>query len=215
MTTVAIVDDHEIARQGVRQVLGQDQRITVVGEAGTGADGIRLIAELEPDVAIVDVRLGESSGIDLCRDIRLLAQGTRALVFTAYDDDRYVAAAARQGAGGFLLKGASGQELRQAVLDVAEGKPTFPRAGGGRPHGEQGSPPRSGRRLTVREIEVLRLMAQGYRNREISEAMGVSLKTVEVHAEHVYRKLGVSSRTQAVVAALRDEWLADALASEG
>lgn len=112
MTTVAIVDDHEIARQGVRQVLGQDQRITVVGEAGNSADGIRLIAELEPEVAIIDIRLGGSSGIDLCREIRHLTQGTRALVLTAYDDDRYVAAAVRQGAGGFLLKGVSGQELR-------------------------------------------------------------------------------------------------------
>jgi DNA-binding NarL/FixJ family response regulator len=211
MTTVAIVDDHEIARQGVRQVLGQDQRITVVGEAGNSADGIRLIAELEPEVAIIDIRLGGSSGIDLCREIRHLTQGTRALVLTAYDDDRYVAAAVRQGAGGFLLKGVSGQELRQAVLDVAQGKSVFPPTNGGPGPVDDGLPRVSGRGLTAREVEVLRLMAWGYRNREISETLGVSLKTVETHAEHVFRKLGVSNRTQAVVAALREERLANAL----
>ncbi|MDP6107714.1 MAG: response regulator transcription factor, partial [Candidatus Brocadiia bacterium] len=119
--------------------------------------------------------------------------------------------AVRQGAGGFLLKGVSGQELRQAVLDVAQGKSVFPPTNGGPGPVDDGLPRVSGRGLTAREVEVLRLMAWGYRNREISETLGVSLKTVETHAEHVFRKLGVSNRTQAVVAALREERLANAL----
>ena len=207
--TVVLVDDHELAREGTKHMLSRDSRIEVVGEAAGSREGISLIAALQPDVAIVDVRLREGSGIDIVNASRGVASKTRILILSAYDDDRYVRSLMRVGVRGYLMKTASAGELREAVHDVAEGHLVFPRdiadkvlsilRGDKRVNGRA----QTNGHLTARESEVLERMGDGLSNREIGSALGISLKTVEAHVQRVLLKLGAASRTQAVASVLR------------
>ncbi len=201
--TVVLVDDHELYRRGIKSLLDTDPEIAVVGEAADCEEASRVIAEHQPNVAILDVRLPDGTGMDLARVVKELSPPTKAMALSAYEEDGYVLALARLGVYAYLLKTASAAELLAAVRHVASGGLMFPAAVAGKvmsllagtpvtatPHATTG--------LTRRETEVLRSLSDGLRNREIADRMGISVRTVESHVDRLLLKLGVRSRTQAV-----------------
>jgi DNA-binding NarL/FixJ family response regulator len=185
----------------------------VVGEAADGEEGVALTGDLRPDVVLMDLGMPGMGGVEATREIKRRWPQINVLVLTVHDDDQYLFEAIRAGASGYLLKDIHDQELIDAVLAVAGGgavlQPAVTRrlVAGLRLRGGtvDKAPPASP--LTQRELEVLRLVAKGLSNREVGAQLGVSVRTVETHLSHVYRKLGVSSRTEAAVAALRESWL--------
>jgi len=209
---VILADDHAVVRQGIRQFLEEAGDIEVVAEAGDGAEALRLVEAHQPDVAVLDIRMPEMTGVEAARRIKERFPRVRVLVLTAYDDDPYVFALLQAGADGYVLKTASGDELVRAVRIVHQGGTALSpeiaakvvrQAVSGRPEGasDQVEP------LTEREVEVLRLAARGLTNRAIGHALGISHRTVQGHLASIYGKLGVSSRTEAVTEALRRGWI--------
>ena len=207
-----LADDHAVVRQGIRRFLEEDPAIAVVGEASDGAEAVRLVEEVGPDVAVLDIRMPEVSGVEAARRIKDRFPDTRVLVLTAYDDDPYVFALLEAGADGYVLKTASADELVDAVRTVHGGESALSpevaskvvrQATGRQPAGaaEQVEP------LTPREIDVLRRVAKGMTNREVGRELGISHRTVQGHLASVYDKLQVNSRTEAVTEALKRGWI--------
>ena len=212
--TVVLVDDHELVRRALKSLLSEDANIQVVGEAVDSEEAISLISQLQPDLAIVDIRLREGSGIDVARAAKTVAPRTKILVLTAYDHEQYVHALARLGVAGYVLKTASAAELKRAIGDVVEGRLVFEppvadkvmsllRQDDGRCQLRA----KSTGNLTAREAEVLEHVGRGLKNREIASTMNIALKTVEAHVERIRMKLGVKSRSQAVFTAMQRGWL--------
>jgi DNA-binding NarL/FixJ family response regulator len=201
---VLIVDDHAVVRAGTRRILEESPDIQVVGEAGDGLEAVELARRAQPDVVILDVRLPGQSGVAAVRDIVALP-GTRVLIFSAYEDDDYVLAAMRAGASGYILKTAPLRELPEAVRAVHRGEtvlhPAITRRIA-RLWAQRPPSPYQGRQLTPREAEVLRLVAQGLRNREVAQRLGLSRRTVDGHLAAIFAKLGVSTRTEAAMYAV-------------
>lgn len=198
---VLIVDDHALHREGTRRILEQDSDIEVVGDAYSAEMALAVINRDEPDVVLMDVRLPGMSGIEATRRIAHDHPRVKVLVVTAYDDDEFVREGLEAGASGFLSKAAPGRELVAGVREAAEGRLVLqsqlltrvlrPR-----------SPTNDGVRLTDRERQVLTLLVDGLHNRQIAERLDISTRTVERHCDSLYSKLGVGSRTEAVVKAL-------------
>ena len=199
---VLVVDDHALHRDGIRQILGQQPGIEVVGEAESAERALVLINQLNPSVVLMDIRLPGMNGIDATRRIHRDHPGTRVLVVTAYDDDEYVRSALEAGASGHLSKAAPGRELVEAVRAVATGGTVIdPVALTHLLAGVNGTAlPAS--ELTERELAVLRLLAEGLHNKQVATRLGISRRTVERHCDNIYAKLGVGSRTEAVVRAI-------------
>lgn len=196
---VLVVDDHALHRDGIREILGQQSDLEVVGEAESAERALVLVNQLHPSVVLMDIRLPGINGIDATRRIRRDHPGTKVLVVTAYDDDEYVRSALEAGASGHLSKAAPGRELVEAVRAVATGGTvinpialTHLLAGA-----NAASLPAS--ELTGRELAVLRLLAEGLHNKQVATRLGISRRTVERHCDSIYAKLGVGSRTEAVV----------------
>jgi two-component system, NarL family, response regulator DevR len=211
--TVFLVDDHEMMRQGFKNILSRDRGVVVVGEASEGPEAISLIAELQPDIALLDIRLREGSGIDVVRGCQDLGLSTKLLIVSAYDDEHYVKSMVRLGVRGYLVKSASGRELRRAVRDIAEGHLVFPCGVADKvidvlSIGERALRNRPQVALTERETEVMDRIAEGRTNREIADALGISSKTVESHVQRLLLKTGSATRTQAAANMLQDDLLA-------
>jgi two-component system, NarL family, response regulator LiaR len=196
---VFIADDHTLLRDGTRQILEVEPDLEVVGEAGDGERAAALIGELEPDVAICDLRMPGLNGIAVMERVRAAGGETRFLLLSAYDDVEYVLEALQAGASGYLLKTAPGQRLVEAVRAVAAGdhvlEPSLSSALAARISPRARANPE----LTRREREMLRLLAQGLRNKEIARELGISTRTVEGHLNNLYLKIGVGSRTEALL----------------
>jgi DNA-binding NarL/FixJ family response regulator len=207
---VLIADDHELMRGGLRAMLGAQEDLEVVGEAGDGAEAVEAALRLRPDVVIMDIRMPRVDGIEATR--RLQAHGDAApkvLVLTTFDLDEYVWEALRAGAGGFMLKDAPPRQLAEAVRTVAAGESLLAPAITRRlverfvrtpPRGAAAHRERFAE-LTERELEVLALLARGLSNAEIGEQLFVSEATVKTHVGRVLAKLGLRDRVQAVVLA--------------
>lgn len=199
---VVIVDDHALVREGTLQLLEQAADIEVVGQAGSGEEGLGVLELLRPDVALIDVNLPGMSGLELARAAAGSLPEVRVLIVSAYDDYAYVAEALEIGVGGYLLKNASAKELVDAVRVVAAGVFVLDQAVFGRLTRRLRSGPSAAGALTRRETDVLALLARGRSNKQIAAELGLGLRMVEGHVSSVLGKLGVASRTEAVAYAL-------------
>jgi DNA-binding NarL/FixJ family response regulator len=209
--TVVIIDDHQMVLDGLRAMLQpyQDQ-VRIVAEASEPAAALALATELKPDAVLLDVRLRDASGLDLCREILRATPHCKVVFLTVYDDEQYLYQALRVGAAGFLLKRIKGGELVDFLRRICEGEVLIDPALAGRV-ALSAARLRSGEfwpgahlGLTQRESEVLSLLVAGLSNRAIAMKLVVSEETVKTHSRGVYRKLGVSDRAGAVAVALRE-----------
>ena len=204
---VFLVDDHEVVRRGVAEVLEDDPDLTVAGEAGSVAEALARVPAVRPDVVLIDMRLPDGNGAALCRELRERVPGLRCIVLTSYSEQDALEAAIRSGASGFLLKQVRGPALVSAVRTVADGGTSFDDVG---PAMSRSRPAAAGTErldlLTDQERTVLRLIGEGLTNRQIGQRMGLAEKTVKNYTSHLLAKLGLERRTQAAILAteLRD-----------
>ena len=206
MIRVFLLDDHEVVRAGVRELLQEEKDIEVVGESGSATEAARRIPALRPDVAVLDARLPDGSGIDVCRDIRSVDPSIKGLILTSYEDDEALFAAIMAGAVGYVLKQIRRTDLVDAVRRVAGGQSMLDPALTQRVlerirHGVD--EPYELRSLTDRERRILTYVAQGLTNRQIATQMFLAEKTVKHHVSSLLAKLGLERRTQAAILATR------------
>jgi two-component system, NarL family, response regulator LiaR len=199
---ILIADDHSVVRQGLRMFLGLDPELEVVGEARDGAEALRLAHELHPDVVLIDLLMPVMDGITAIGAIRRELPDLEAIALTSVLDDNSVVGAVRAGAIGYLLKDTEADELRRAIKAAAAGQVQLSPKAAARLMREVRAPD-SPEALTEREIDVLRLLAQGQANKQIARDLRIGEKTVKTHVSNILAKLGVPSRTQAALYAVR------------
>ena len=210
---ILIADDHAFVREGTRRILEQEPDLEVVAEAGDGEEAVRLACDLKPDVVLVDVAMPKLDGVEATRRIKAQCPAVAVLVLSAYDDDQFVFGLLEAGAAGYMLKSVRGQEIVDALRAVHAGEsvlhPLVARKVLNRFAGVSGKPreKKSLDLLTEREMEVLKLVTKGLSNKDIAEGLCLSVRTVQGHLANIFNKLRVSSRTEAVVHALREGWV--------
>lgn len=205
--TAFLMDDHEVVRQGVRALLETTGEIEVVGEASTAAEALARIPALRPDVAVLDVRVPDGNGIEVCREVRSRV-GTNCLMLTSYSDDEALFEAIMAGAAGYVLKQIRGTELLTAVKRVAAGESLLDPAITGRVLQRLRAPAASDERLsrlTEQERRILALIAEGLTNRQIANEMHLAEKTIKNYVSNLLAKLGMERRTEAAVFATKLE----------
>jgi DNA-binding NarL/FixJ family response regulator len=214
---VVLADDHDILRQGLKMLLSLQPEIEVAGEARTGREAVELALSLRPHVIVLDISMPDMDGLDACKQIRAHAPDTNVLILTMHESEEYFFQALRAGAAGYLVKKAAPTDLHMAILSVAQGGAflypglakalirayttaplaRFPISGGGEHMAEEL------RVLSPRELEVLKLVAEGHTNQEIADQLVLSIKTVQAHRANVMEKLGLENITQLVRFAIR------------
>jgi DNA-binding NarL/FixJ family response regulator len=210
---VAVVDDQELFRRGLTMLLGVEEDIEVVGEAGDGVAATELAATAVPDVVLMDVRMPKRSGIEACASIKDVAPSAKIIMLTVSDEEADLYDAVKNGASGYLLKDSSIDEVAQAIRVVAEGQSLISPSMAVKLLDEFKQMTRSERqqvptpRLTDRELEVLKLVAQGLNNREIAKRLFISENTVKNHVRNILEKLQLHSRMEAVMYAVREKLL--------
>ena len=213
MTAIRIViaDDHHLVREGIRQVLQTGDEFEVVGQASNGAEALRLVDALAPDVLVLDVSMPDQSGIEVTAVLRDRGSSVRVLILSVHDHPQYVIEAVRAGARGYLRKDTEPAELRRAIRSVASGEsffsPSVARSLSAAIQGdvEENTAPRRLAALTPREREVLRGIADGQTNKEIAAALDLSSRTVESYRESLMRKLGIYTVAELTRLALEAE----------
>jgi DNA-binding NarL/FixJ family response regulator len=213
--TLLLVDDHPIVRKGTREMLEPYEDLRVIGEASDGVEGVSKALELQPGVILMDVSMPGMNGIEATQKIKASLPKIAVLVLTSYDDDAYVFALLEAGAAGYILKNAREDELVGAIRAVADGESVLhpsvakkvlsrfssqPAANAARPNTNEEA-------LSPRELEVLRVAATGSTNKEIARDLDISPRTVQVHLANIFSKLGVGSRTEAVLYAIKRGWI--------
>ncbi len=201
MIRVLVVDDHPIVRQGLVGVLSDESDLEVVGEAGSGREAIGLVARLRPDVVLLDLEMPELDGVDAIPQLKAAHPAVEILVFTAYDTDERVLGAIRGGARGYLLKGASADEIARGIRSVAAGGSVLEPRVASKLVAEVKAPRHGGVGLSGREREVLRLVADGLPTKQIAVSLSISERTVKFHVNSIFHKLGAENRAQAVALA--------------
>lgn len=199
---IFLLDDHEVVRRGIRDLLTAEPDFAVVGEAGTAAEALREIVLTAPDVALLDVRLPDGSGIDVCRDARSALPTMKALMFTSYNDARALQAAVLAGAAGYLLKDINGPSLTDAVRAVASGRNLLDDSEVEQLRQSWQQPDTSDRRLqllTPQERRILDHITAGMTNKQIADTLHLAEKTVKNYVTSLLSKLGMERRTQAAV----------------
>ncbi len=210
---ILIADDHAVVREGTRQILEQEPDLKVVAEASNGEEAVQLAGNCQPDVAIIDIAMPKLDGIEATKQIKALYPSIAILILSAYDDDQFVFSLIEAGAAGYLLKSVRGRELVDAVRAVHAGEsvlhPTIARKVLNRfaPSSSKSAEKKPAEVLTEREMEVLILATRGLSNQNIAGELCLSLRTVQAHLSHIFNKLQVSSRTEAVVHALKQGWI--------
>jgi two-component system, NarL family, response regulator LiaR len=199
---VLITDDHGVVRQGLRMFLSLDPDIEVVGEAANGQEAVAMARELQPDVVLMDLLMPLMDGIEATRVIRSELSEVEVLALTSVLEDASVTGAVRAGAIGYLLKDTDAEELHRAIRGAAEGRVQLAPEAAARLIREVRAP-ESPEELTERETEILKLLARGQANKQIASELFVEEKTVKAHVSSIFRKLGVRSRTQAALYAVR------------
>lgn len=199
MTRVFLVDDHEIVRRGVADLINAERDLEVVGEASTARQALGRIGAILPDIAVLDVRLPDGSGIDLCRDIRSAFPDVHCLMLTAYDDDEASYTAVLAGAAGYVLKDIRGQGLLESIRRVARGEKLVDSSVSRRVVERASAASGPADTLSLRERQILELIAEGLTNRQIGERLDLAEKTVKNYVSGLLAKLGMERRTQAAV----------------
>ena len=210
--SILLAEDHVVVREGTRELVQHEPDMEVVGEASDGEEAVQLAGKLRPDVVIMDIAMPKLNGIEATKQIKELYPATAVLILTAYDDDQYVFALLEAGAAGYLLKNVRGRELIDATRAVCAGEsvlhPAIARkvierfTSAGKPDEKRIAEP-----LSERELEVLKQAARGISNRDIAEELSLSVRTVQAHLGNIFNKLGVGSRTEAVLYALKKGWV--------
>ena len=201
MIRVLVVDDHPVVPEGIVTVLSEDPELDVVDAAATAQHAVEAVGETQPDVVLLDLELPDTPGVNVISSLKQRAAGTRVLVFTAYETEERVLAAIRAGAAGYLLKGATSEELTRAIKVVASGGSYLEPAAARRVMAEVTSERRYRRLLSVREREVLELIATGQSNKQIARDLYITERTVKFHVGSILHKLGAANRAQAVALA--------------
>jgi DNA-binding NarL/FixJ family response regulator len=201
MIKVIVVDDHPVVRHGIVAMLHYEEDIEVVGDAADGAEALRLIGELRPDVVLLDLRMPQMSGVEVMQQARARGLAARFLVLTTYDTDEYIAPALTAGAQGYLLKDTPPEELARAVRMIMQGRAALEPAVAARMLARMADSPAD--ELSARELEVLRLLARGDSNKEIAAQLTLSENTIKTHLSRIFDKLGARSRTEAVTIAIQ------------
>ncbi len=214
MVRIVLADDHPIVREGLRAVLETQPDFEVIAECASGDEVLRKVAELQPDVILLDLEMPVMDGVEAIRHLRRLPHPPRIIVFTAFDNDERIIYAIQAGANGYLLKGAPRDEIFHAIRLTMEGGSLLQpivaskllRHVGGRPPASEGGSRQTGQmahieELTERELEVLRLLAQGMPNKEIAAHLVISERTAKFHVSSIMSKLGATNRTEAVALA--------------
>ncbi len=213
MINILLADDHAILRQGTRQLLENESDMKVVGEASNGAEAVRFARELHPDVIILDVAMPVLNGVEATKQIKAILPSTIILVLTGYDYDEYIFGLLEVGAAGYLLKDVSGSELVAAIRAVYNGEPVLHPTVARRLMDRCKSPVPAianttspEHDLSEREMEVLKLAAKGISNKDIAEALVISIRTVQAHMRSIFNKLGIGSRSEALIYGLKRGW---------
>lgn len=210
---ILLVEDHVVVRQGTRQLLEREPDFEVVGEAGDGEQAVKTARQLKPDVIIMDVAMPNMNGIEATKQIKEFMPSVAVLVLTGYDYDEYILSLLEAGAAGYLLKSVSGDDLVSAVRAVHTGEPVLhpvvirKMMTNLRP--QAASNPALTRPidlLSEREMEVLRLASRGMSNKDIGEALFISIRTVQAHLRSIFNRLGVGSRSEAILYCLKKGW---------
>ncbi len=214
---LVLADDHAVVRSGTRELLEQQHDLKIVGEASNGEEAVQLAGELQPDVVVMDVRMPKMTGVEATKKIKELYPHIRILVLTAHDDDEYVFALLQAGANGYLLKTAEIEELVRAIRTVASGQSALAPEVTGKVVAQLASgkslpepitePEESYDGLTERELDILRRVGLGLSNKQIGKQLFISDRTVQAHLSNIFSKIGVSSRTEAVMYAVRKGWI--------
>lgn len=202
MIRLVVVDDHPVVRHGLVSMLGYEKDFQVVGEAANGLDAVRIILEQKPDVTLLDLRLPDFSGIEVMKQVRARSSPTRFLVLTTYDTDEYIVPALSNGAQGYLLKDTSPDELVRAIHSIVQGGAAL-ESGVAARFLENVSAQKSSEDLSERELQVLHLLVSGASNKAIAAQLDLSENTIKTHLSHIFAKLNVQSRAEAVAVALQ------------
>ena len=210
--TILIAEDHVVVRESIRQFLEREAELEVVGEASDGEEAVKLASQLKPDVIIMDISMPKLNGIEATKQIKAQQPSATILILTAYDYEQYIFPLLEAGAAGYLLKDISGRELVNAIETVYRGEavlhPTVARKVMARLRQTKVEP--SGERaldlLSKREIAILKMAAKGMSNSDIADELHLSARTVESHLGSIFNKLGVGSRTEAVIKAMKKGW---------
>jgi len=206
-----IADNHPAFREGLCQLLEGEEDLKCIAKPEDGEEAVRLAKELAPDVAIIDVAMPKLNGIEAAKQIKVACPNTAILMVSAFGYESYVLASLRAGAAGYLLKSAPLRELTNAVHSVQAGEGVFDLKAASkilqRLSAEKGEEKRSPEELHRRELQVLKLAAKGISNKQIASKLSISERTVQTHLVNIFRKLGVGSRTEAVLHALKEGWL--------
>lgn len=208
-----IVDDHEVVRLGMRTAFELESDISVVGEANNGAEALAKIPVLAPDIILMDVQMEKMGGIEACREIKSMYPALAVLMITSFPDEEAIAASVIAGASGYLIKNVSRVELLKAVRTVARGQSLLAPDARSKAFARMSTLAKSksllapGNDLTEREREVLALVARGYTNKQIAEALYVSEKTARNHVSHILEKLGLARRSEAAAFAVEHKLL--------
>jgi len=210
---VLVAEDHMITRQGICRLLQDEDNLTVIGEAGDGEEAVQMTIEMQPDVVIMDIAMPKLNGIEATRQIKLVCPSTAVLILSAYDDDEYVFGLVEAGAAGYLLKTASSEELISAIRGVHKGEPVLDPIIARKVLNRLRFPnkiqrtAKSYEHLSAREIEVIKLAAKGMSNKSIADELHLSRRTIEGKLRTIFNKLGVGSRTEAVIQAMERGWI--------
>jgi DNA-binding NarL/FixJ family response regulator len=208
---VFLAEDHAVVREGLRELINREMDMVVVGEAGAGDEAVRRVKEIKPDVVLMDISMPGLNGIEATRQIKENLPRICILVLTAYDNPEFIFAVIEAGAAGYLLKNAKGKELVNAIRAISMGEsvlhPTVAQTVFARLQPEKKPHEEKLGLLSERELEVIRLGAEGLGNKEIAATLSVGTRTVQTHWRNIFNKLGVYSRTEAIILGLKKGWL--------
>lgn len=209
---VLLAEDHVIVREGIRECIQREEDMEIVGEAGDGEEAILLAEQLKPDVILMDIAMPKLNGIEATRQIKNSCPSISILVLTAYDNEEFIFALLEAGVAGYLLKNVRGQELLNAIRATYDGEsvlyPAIAKKVFGRMQPESNKTIQERKEiLSKRELEVVRLGAGGLTNKEIAKELFVGERTIQTHWRNIFNKLGVSSRTEALMDCLKRGWI--------